>query len=64
MAQYILPAARNTKTGQTVKHQDLKGIRYQPHQITECQLMAQRLANNMTTRGTDLWVPVIKNYTA
>ena len=62
--QYILPMARNLRTGQTVKSQDLSGRRLRPDQRRECQLMADRLAEQMTQRGSDQWEPVITEYSA
>lgn len=64
MMQYILPMARNMRTGQTVKTQDLAGRRFRADQTRECQLMANRLAEQMTTRGPDQWEPVIRSYDA
>jgi hypothetical protein len=64
MQQYIMPMARNTRTGQTVKSQDLTGARYIPSQRKDCQLLAERLANQMTLRGPDTWAAVIQPYTA
>jgi len=64
MQQYIIPMARNIRTGQTVKSQDLSGTRYIPSQRRECQLLAERLANQMTQRGPDTWQPVIQPYSA
>jgi len=64
MQQYIMPMARNSRTGQTVKSQDLSGARYIPGQRRECQLLAERLAGQMTLRGPDTWSAVIHPYTA
>ena len=64
MMQYILPMARNLRTGQTVQQQDLKGVRYQPHQKTECQLMADRLAQNLSDRTGDQWQAYCHSYSA
>ena len=64
MQQYIMPMARNTRTGQTVKSQDLSGARYIPSQRRECQLLADRLADQMTQRGQDTWSAVVRPYTA
>ena len=64
MTQYIMPMARNTRTGETVKSQDLSGIRYIPSQRKECQLLAQRLADQMTQRGQDTWTAVLQPYSA
>ena len=64
MQQYIMPMARNTRTGETVKSQDLSGVRYIPSQRRECQLLAQRLADQMTQRGQDTWSAVVQPYSA
>lgn len=62
MTQYIMPMARNTRTGETVKSQDLSGVRYIPSQRKQCQLLAQRLADQMTQRGQDTWTAVVQPY--
>lgn len=64
MQQYIIPMARNTRTGQTVKSQDLSGARFIPSQRRDCRLLAERLADQMTARGPDTWQPVIQPYSA
>jgi hypothetical protein len=64
MQQYIMPMARNSRTGETVKSHDLSGARYIPSQRRECQILADRLADQMTLRGPDTWSAVIQPYTA
>ena len=64
MQQYIMPMARNGRTGQTVKSQDLSGPRLIPSQRRECQLLAERLADQMTVRGVDTWTAVVRPYSA
>ena len=64
MQQYIMPMARNTRTGQTVKSQDLTGTRYIPSQLKECRLLAERLADQMTQRGQDTWAAVVQSYSS
>jgi hypothetical protein len=64
MQQYIMPMARNTRTGETVKSQDLTGQRLQPHQRQEAQLLANRLAAQMTQRSRDSWQAILTLYTA
>ena len=64
MQQYIMPMARNLRTRETVKSQDLTGARYIPSQRRECQLLAERLANQMTQRGPDTWAAVVRPYSA
>jgi hypothetical protein len=55
--------ARNRRTGETVKAQDLTGSRYQLHQRHDCLLEAERLAKQLTDRTGDVWVAVIRPYT-
>ena len=64
MQQYIIPMARNTRTGQTVKSQDLSGARFIPSQRRDCRLLAERLADQMTQRGPDTWTAVVRPYSA
>jgi len=56
--------ARNIRTGQTVKSQDLSGSRFIPSQRKECQLLSERLADQMTQRGQDTWTAVVQPYSA
>jgi hypothetical protein len=63
MQQYIMPMARNTRTGQTVKSQDLSGQRLPTHQRQQAQLLADRLAAQMSERGQDSWQAVLTLYT-
>jgi hypothetical protein len=63
MTQYIMPMARNRRTGETVKEMDLAGSRYQPHQRQDCLLTAQRLAAQLTERTGDTWTALITPYT-
>jgi hypothetical protein len=60
---YIMPMARNRRTGETVKAQDLTSSRYQLHQRHDCLLEAQRLARQLTERTGDVWVAVVQPYT-
>jgi hypothetical protein len=55
--------ARNRRTGETVKAQDLTGSRYQLHQRHDCLLEAERLAQQLTARTGDVWVAVVRPYT-
>jgi hypothetical protein len=61
--QYLLPMARNTVTGQTVKTQDLTGNRFALTQRTLAEDMAQQLADKMTARTGDQWQGFVKAYT-
>lgn len=56
--------ARNTRTGETVKSQDLTGARFIPSQRRDCQMLAERLADQMTQRGPDTWTAVVRPYSA
>jgi hypothetical protein len=56
--------ARNRRTGETVKAQDLSGSRYQQHQQHDCLLEAERLAKQLTDRTGDVWVAVVHPYTS
>ena len=63
MEQYLLPKARNTITGQTVKQQDLTGSRFQMHQRDLCQMQANRLSEQMTAKTRQLWTGFVEQYT-
>ena len=62
--QYLMPKARNLRTGQTVKQQDLAGRRYMPHQSKLAQQEADELARTMTNRSRDTWRGFLDVYTA
>ena len=62
--QYLMPKARNLRTGQTVKQQDLAGRRYMPHQSKLAQQEADDLALSMTNRSQDTWRGFVDVYTA
>jgi hypothetical protein len=62
--QYLMPKARNLRTGQTVKQQDLAGRRYMPHESQLAQQTADDLAQNMTRRSQDTWEGFVDAYTA
>lgn len=58
IVEYLCPMARNLRTGQTVKEQNLSGHRYRSQVSTERQqadLAAQSLAERMTLRDGDTW---------
>lgn len=63
MPQYLIAKARNTRTRQTVKQQDLAGDRFALHQRDLAQLTADQLAESMTRRGRDLWQGFVEEYT-
>jgi hypothetical protein len=60
---YLLPMARSTVTGQTVKTQDLTGSRFTLAQRALAADMSQQLADRMSERTGDLWVGFLKQYT-
>ena len=62
--QYLMPKARNLRTGQTVKQQDLAGRRYMPHESKLAQQTADNLAQSMTNRSQDTWRGFVDAYTA
>ena len=61
--QYLLPMARNTLTGQTVKTQDLTGSRFTPSQRALAEDMAQQLGDRMTARTGEQWQGFLQLYT-
>lgn len=63
MTQYLLPKARNTKTGQTVKQQDLTGGRFTLRQRSLCQEQADKLANQLSNKTGDNWIGFVEEYT-
>jgi len=60
--KYLLPMARNTVTGETVKTQDLTGARFNLGQRALALDMSRQLAERMTTRTGDLWQGFLKEY--
>jgi len=63
MATYLLPKARNTTTGQTVKTQDLTGARFTLKQRALAEDAAQQLASKMSSRTGDSWYGFVEEYT-
>ena len=63
LEQYLLPMARNTRTGQTVKTQDLTGRRYTQQQRSLAEAAADECAVKMTARTGDQWRGFVKLYT-
>jgi hypothetical protein len=61
--QYLLPMARNSVTGQTVKNQDLTGARFTQKQRVLAEDIADQLADRMTARTGDKWQGFVKLYT-
>lgn len=62
MTTYLLPQARNTVTGQTVKTQDLTGTRFGLNQRRLAQDMANQTAARMSARTGVLWQGYLVEY--
>jgi hypothetical protein len=62
-AKFLLPKARNTVTGQTVKTQDLTGGRFTLQQRVLAEDSARQLADKMSARTGDLWQGFVESYT-
>jgi hypothetical protein len=62
-AKFLLPKARNTVTGQTVKNQDLTGGRFTLQQRVLAEDSARQLADKMTARTGDTWQGFVEAYT-
>ena len=60
--QYLLPMARNTLTGQTVKTQDLTGTRFALNQRRLAQDMADQTAAKMSARTGESWQGFVTEY--
>lgn len=60
--KYLLPKAKNLTTGQTVKEQDLTGVRYELNQRFLAEKAAERLADKMSIRTKEPWVGFIEEY--
>lgn len=60
--RYLLPKARNLVTGQTVKTQDLTGLRFTMQQRTLAQIAADQLAAKMQQRTGDAWQGFLESY--
>ena len=61
--QYLLPMARNTVTGQTIKTQDLTGTRFALNQRRLAQDMADQTAAKMSARTGESWLGFVQLYT-
>ena len=61
--QYLLPMARNTVTGQTVKTQDLSGVKYTLNQRALAEFAADQCAAKMSARTGELWQGFVQPYT-
>jgi len=62
MATYLLPMARNLLTGQLQKIQDLTGDRLTLSQRFIAEEKAQKLANTLSARTREPWVPEVQEY--
>jgi hypothetical protein len=60
---FVLPMARNTVTGETVKTQDLNGVHFTGSQKQIAQGIADRLAAELTARTGVEWKGFLKSYT-
>lgn len=63
MDQYLMPAARNIGSGQLVKKQDLSGRRYSQKNRQEAWTVSEILAEQLTARTRETWVPELITYT-
>jgi hypothetical protein len=61
--RYLLPMARNTLTGQTVKTQDLTGSRFTLSQRPLAEDMCRQLAEKLSLRTGETWIGFVKTYT-
>lgn len=61
--QYLLPMARNSITGQTVKNQDLNGTVFTQSQSVLAEQVADQLAHRMTARTGVTWLGFTRLYT-
>jgi hypothetical protein len=59
---YLIPKARNTLTGQSVKTQDLTGARFTLRQRKLAQSACDQLAQKMSNRTGDSWVGYLEEY--
>lgn len=62
MTTYLLPKARNTVTGQTIKTQDLTGTRFGLNQRRLAKDMADQTAAKMSARTGQLWEGFLTEY--
>lgn len=62
MSKHLLPKARNTVTGETVKTQDLTGARLTLAQRPLAEDLARQLADKMTARTGITWVGFVVEY--
>lgn len=63
MTQYLVTKARNIATGQTVKSQDLTGVRLELRQRALADQLATQLAEKMTRTTGQAWQGFVEVYT-
>lgn len=63
MTQYLLIKARCVETGQTIKAQDLDGLRMSLDQRWIAEERAAKFAQRQSDRTRQTWVPVVEVYT-
>lgn len=61
--RYLMPAARNTKTDQLIKRQDLSGHRYTDSDSATVWNLSQILAEDLSRRTRETWVAEPITYT-
>lgn len=64
MAQYLIPKARNRRTGETVMEQDLAGVRLELRQRALALRQAQALADKMSRKTDDVWYGFVDVYSS
>jgi acetyl-CoA carboxylase carboxyltransferase component len=60
--RFLLPMARNTVTGETVKTQNLGGEHFNRTQEPLAKMVAKKLAEDMTARSGQEWVGFLREY--
>lgn len=60
---YLMPAARNVDSGQTIKRQDLSGQRYTPSDRQTVDTLSQLLAEDLSRRTRQTWAAAPITYT-
>ncbi len=63
MDQYLMPAARCLTSNQLVKKQDLSGRRYTLKNRQEAWTVSEILAEDLTARTRETWIPELITYT-
>jgi hypothetical protein len=64
MAQYLLVTARNLRTNQVQKQQDLTGARFTARTRSLAEDKARQMADELTRRTGDSWIPELREYSA